>query len=601
MTSNPIAPTVAAGARTDDLAAGIADTILAGFDRHYRLFRYHAQQAKSRFEAGDFHGIRRLASERIAFYDQRVKEAVQRLHSEYQATAQSEVIWQAVKRHYVRRLSESHQPELAETFFNSVCCKILHRTYFNNDFIFVRPAVATDHLDAEPAAYRSYYPLLSGWRESVRGMLADFGLACPFIDVEQDIRLLLAAARAHLPAAFAPSPDCQIQVLSNLFYRNKGAYVIGRLINDADAVPFALPLLQDARGRLYVDAALFGSEMLESLFNFSRAYFMVDMEVPSAYVRFLRSLIPNKPDAEFYTMLGLQKQGKTLFYRDLLHHLSHSHDQFVIAPGIKGLVMGVFTLPSFPYVFKVIKDVRGKDISRDFIKSQYQLVKVHDRVGRMADTWEYSDVRFPLSRISEELLSELETTAPSLIERDGDSLVIRHMYIERRMTPLNIHLERVDATERARAIGEYGQAIKDMVAANIFPGDMLYKNFGVTRQGRVVFYDYDEVAYLTTCNFRRVPPPRTPEDEMASEPWYSVGPHDVFPEEFDSFLLGHSDIRKHFMAQHAELLDPEYWQDRQCRIRAGQLDDVFPYPERLRFGRGDSAQRAAAPTEETVQ
>ncbi|MEZ5660104.1 MAG: bifunctional isocitrate dehydrogenase kinase/phosphatase [Burkholderiaceae bacterium] len=572
-----------AGARSGDVAAEIAATILAGFDKHYALFRYHAQRAKSRFEVGDFHGIRRLASERIAFYDQRVREAVEHLQSEYAEQAQSERIWPKVKRYYVSLLARANQPELAETFFNSVCCKILHRTYFNNDFIFVRPAVATDHLDAKPSAYRSYYPLASSWREAVRQMLADFGIACPFIDIEHDIDQLLDAARRHFPSKFAPAPDCQIQVLSNLFFRNKGAYVLGRLINDAEITPFALPILRDAQGRIHIDAALFGSELMESLFNFSRAYFMVDMEVPSAYVRFLRSLIPNKPDAEFYTMLGLQKQGKTLFYRDLLHHLAHSHDQFVIAPGIKGLVMGVFTLPSFPYVFKIIKDVRGKDISREFIQSQYQLVKVHDRVGRMADTWEYSDVRFPLQRLSPELIEELEKTAPSLIERDGDSLAISHMYIERRMTPLNIHLERVDATERERAIREYGQAIKDMVAANIFPGDMLYKNFGVTRQGRVVFYDYDEVAYLTDCNFRRVPPPRTPEDEMASEPWYSVGPTDVFPEEFETFLLGHSDIRKHFMAHHAELFDPAYWQDRQRRVRAGELDDVFPYPRRYRF------------------
>ncbi|MEZ5738706.1 MAG: bifunctional isocitrate dehydrogenase kinase/phosphatase [Burkholderiaceae bacterium] len=297
----------------------------------------------------------------------------------------------------------------------------------------------------------------------------------------------------------------------------------------------------------------------------------------------MRSLIPNKPDAEFYTMLGLQKQGKTLFYRDQLHHLSHSHDQFVLAPGIKGLVMGVFTLPSFPYVFKYIKDKRGKDVSAEFIRKQYQLVKFHDRVGRMADTWEYSDVSFPRARMSAELLAELRNTAPSLIEEDGASVIIRHLYIERRMIPLNIYLEKAGTAEREAAIIEYGQAIKDMVAANIFPGDMLYKNFGMTRQGRVVFYDYDEVAYLTNCNFRKIPEPRTPEDEMSSEPWYKIGPHDVFPEEFGTFLLGHSDVRKHFLAHHQDLLDPAYWQGCQARIRAGHLDDVFPYPDRYRF------------------
>jgi len=282
-------------------------------------------------------------------------------------------------------------------------------------------------------------------------------------------------------------------------------------------------------------------------------------------------------------MLGLHKQGKTSFYRDLLHHLRHSNDQFVIAPGIKGLVMGVFTLPSFPYVFKIIKDKRRKDVSREFIQRQYQLVKFHDRVGRMADTWEYADVALPKSRLDPALIEELLDTAPSIIEDDGVSLRIRHVYIERRMVPLNMYLEQADAAQRERALIEYGDAIKQMVAADIFPGDMLYKNFGVTRQGRVVFYDYDEVAYVSDCNFRRIPPPRTPEDEMAAEPWYTVGPTDVFPEEFGTFLLGDPRVREAFMKHHADLLDASFWQEKQARIRAGELEDVFPYPESLRF------------------
>jgi isocitrate dehydrogenase kinase/phosphatase len=268
----------------------------------------------------------------------------------------------------------------------------------------------------------------------------------------------------------------------------------------------------------------------------------------------------------------------------------------VTAPGIKGLVMGVFTLPSFPYVFKIIKDRRSKDVSREFVQKQYQLVKFHDRVGRMADTWEYSDVPFPKARLDPALVAELRDTAPSIVEDDGDSLVIRHVYIERRMVPLNLYLERATDVERERAIVEYGDAIKQMVAADIFPGDMLYKNFGVTRQGRVVFYDYDEVAYVTDCNFRRIPQARTPEDEMASEPWYAIGPTDVFPEEFGTFLLGDPRIRAIFMRHHGDLLEAEFWQRKQARIRAGLLEDVFPYPESMRFRNRYHQPESAVPT-----
>ena len=564
-------------------AAAVAQSILVGFDRHYALFRYNAQQAKARYEAADWHAIRDLASERIEFYDARVREAVERIGREFGAARLETGNWQQVKRQYVSLLAEHRQPELAETFFNSVCAKVLHRTYFHNDFIFVRPGVATDYLDGKPPSYRAYYPAQAGFERSLRNMFIDLGLACPFVDIERDLARVLAALRAHMPEALEAAIDCQVHVLRTLFFRNKGAYLIGRYLNDGELLPFAIPILQDARRRLYLDTVLFGTERIETLFNFSRAYFMVDMEVPSAYVRFLKSLMPTKPESEIYTMLGLHKQGKTAFYRDLLAHLNHSDDRFVIAPGIKGLVMGVFTLPSFPYVFKIIKDTRRKDVSREFVKKQYQLVKVHDRVGRMADTWEYSDVPFPKDRLDPALLKELRETAPSLIEEDGTNIVIRHLYIERRMIPLNIYLEQSDDAQREHAIIEYGDAIRQMVAANIFPGDMLYKNFGMTRQGRVVFYDYDEVAYMTDCNFRRIPPPRTPEDEMASEPWYTVGPADVFPEEFGTFLLGDPRIRSLFMKHHAELLDAAFWQKKQAGIRAGLLEDVFPYPESMRF------------------
>lgn len=567
-------------------SAAIALAIRNGFDRHYALFRYNAQQAKSRYEAGDWHAIRKLARERIAFYDERVREAVELIGVQFRDSQLAADNWAQVKRHFVNLLAEHRQPELAETFFNSVCVKLLHRAYFRNDFIFVRPAVATDYLDSEPPSFRAYYPRSAGLFASLREVFVDMGLACPFLDIDRDLGLATQVIReaAELEGSESEWPsDCQLHVLRTLFFRNKGAYLIGRFVADGDVTPFAIPILQDSRRRLYLDTVLTGHERIDGLFNFSRAYFMVDMEVPSAYVRFLKTLMPTKPESELYTMLGLHKQGKTSFYRDLLHHLRHSNDQFVIAPGIKGLVMGVFTLPSFPYVFKIIKDKRRKDVSREFIQRQYQLVKFHDRVGRMADTWEYADVALPKSRLDPALIEELLDTAPSIIEDDGVSLRIRHVYIERRMVPLNMYLEQADAAQRERALIEYGDAIKQMVAADIFPGDMLYKNFGVTRQGRVVFYDYDEVAYVSDCNFRRIPPPRTPEDEMAAEPWYTVGPTDVFPEEFGTFLLGDPRVREAFMKHHADLLDASFWQEKQARIRAGELEDVFPYPESLRF------------------
>jgi isocitrate dehydrogenase kinase/phosphatase len=351
---------------------------------------------------------------------------------------------------------------------------------------------------------------------------------------------------------------------------------------------------------LVIDAALFGEDDFLMLFSFARAYFLVDMDIPSAYVQFLRSLMPRKPRAEIYNALGLAKQGKTLFYRDLLYHQRHSTDKFRIAPGIKGMVMLVFDQPSFPFVFKIIKDFYPppKDTTREQIQGKYLLVKQHDRVGRMADTLEYSNVAFPRERFEDELIEEIQKYAPSQIEinvrpdNGKQEVVIKHAYIERRMIPLNIYLQEAfdtgldeprAKTQMERAVIEYGNAIKDLVAANIFPGDMLWKNFGITRHGKVVFYDYDEIEYITDCNFRRVPPPRHEEDEMSGEVWYHVGPRDVFPETFGPFLLGNPAVREVFMKHHADLLDAEFWQKHKEKIAQGHVHDVFPYEADKRF------------------
>src|SRR5688572_3168581 len=441
------------------LAYDIAKALRDGFDRHYRLFRAESSRAKHRFETADWHGQQRAQRERIEFYDLRVSEAVARLEKEFKAGDQPMEVWHQVKLHFIGLLVDHHQPELAESFFNSVTTKILHRAYFQNDFIFVRPAISTEYIEPRGApTYRPYYPSHDTLADTIEQMLDDYGLQGSFANKRRDAERVAHAimGRFHQVKLRA---NFQIQVLSGLFYRNKGAYVVGKIMNGFVELPFSLPILHDRHGKFYVDAALFGEDDLQMLFSFARAYFMVDMEVPSACVQFLRSLMPRKPRAEIYNALGLAKQGKTLFYRDFLSHLNYSSDRFRIAPGIKGMVMLVFDLPSFPFVFKVIKDFYPpqKDTTREQIKGKYLLVKQHDRVGRMADTLEFSDVAFSRDRFEDELIEEIRKFAPSMLEigdRDGDGfeeVVIKHLYIERRMIPLNIYLqEAFEANEQGQ-------------------------------------------------------------------------------------------------------------------------------------------------------
>jgi isocitrate dehydrogenase kinase/phosphatase len=562
----------------------VAGLLLEGFDRHYALFRDCARAAKRDFEAGNWLGIGHLTRDRIDFYDRRVAETVERLERELRFTG-DDAFWARVKQRFIVLTVEHRQPECAETFFNTVSSKLLHRTYFHNRCLFVRPAASTEYLDDGAPAYRCYYPRRLGLRAALIDLVLDLTLDLRFADFRADLIHVLAAMRRRLPRPFVVDANCQVQVLASLLFRNQTAYAVGRVVNGVHTFPFVVAIKRRDDARLYVDALLTDATELALLFSANRAYFLVDMEVPSAYVEFLRAMLPDKTASELYSMLGLQKHGKTLFFRDFLHHLRHSTDRLVAAPGIRGLVMTVFTLPSYPYVFKVIRDriAPTKDTDAARVRQKYALVKHHDRAGRMTDTLEYSDVAIPRARFTDELLEELDRAIPSQLEHDGAYIVIRHVYIERRLAPLNLFLRTADVRSKRRAVRDYGNALKELAAINIFAGDLLFKNFGVTRYGRVVFYDYDEIEYLTDCTFRAIPSPPQGFDEMSGEPWYPVRAHDVFPEEFATFLLTDPAVRETFLAHHADLLDARWWQAMQRANGSGRPTEVLSYPDAVRF------------------
>lgn len=571
------------------LAKDIAKTILNGFNRHFEIFQSITSGSRERFESADWRAVQLASRERIVLYDHRVEETIGLVKELYGIKDLDQELWQGVKLCYMRLLATHKQPELAETFYNSVFCHQFPRVFYTNTFIFIRNGVSSSYIEGEDPSYLSYYPNRDGLRNCIRQMIEQAEFTLPFEDLERDIRNIYRVILKRFPDKKnrKPSLNFQLRVISSPFYRNKAAYIVGQAVNGRTDIGFLLAILNNEKGQLYVDTLLLGEEDLSVVFSYSQAYFMLCHQIPSAIISFLQSILPSRTRSELYSSIGFHKQSKADFYRDFLHHLNHSSDEFVIAPGIRGMVMMVFTLPSYNYVFKIIKDkfAPQKEFTRKVVEEKYQLVKRHDRVGRMADMLEYSDVMIPKDRFDPALIEELyETCASSIKEVDG-YLVFKHIYIERRMVPLNIYMETANDEELAHVIKDYGTAIKQLAAANIFPGDFLYKNFGVTRLGRVVFYDYDEINYMTECNFRKIPPPRFPEDMFSAEPWYSVEPLDVFPEEFGTFLLTNPKVKKTFMKYHSDLLDAEYWASIQTNIRNGIYDDVFPYSRSQRFKR----------------
>jgi len=567
-----------------NFAFAIAKTILNGFDRHIYLFGEITQSAQQRFNQCQWAEVQLAAKARNDFYDLRVAETLDTIKQDFLISELDHELWQAVKIAYIDLISSHFQSELAESFYNSVFCHLFERKYYHNAYIFVETSC---HLSQRtpPKIFKRYQPSVKGLYQTIVDIMNHDEFSLPYENLKRDINTLIKAFRQQAHKTRHPLDDLQFEILDFVFYRNKGAYIIGQVISPSGTTPFIVTVLNNEKGGLYIDALLTEGESMAVIFGFARAYFFVDCQHPHALVDFLKDLIPHKTRADLYSAIGFHKQGKTQFYRDFLHHLDVSNDQFILAAGIKGMVMSVFTLPSYPYVFKIIKDKfsPSKNMTKKDVKGKYRLVKLHDRVGRMADTMEYSEVAFPKNRFSEELLEELTKVASSIIRYENDLIIIQHLYIERRMVPLNLYL--ADATDEQldEAIYGYGKAIKQLISANIFPGDMLLKNFGVTRHARVIFYDYDEITYMDEVNFRVKPIPITEEQIYAAEPWYSVDPGDMFPEELATFALANPRYKAAFIKHHPELLEASFWQQCQKNVANGIIEDVFPYPDNLRF------------------
>ena len=580
MTQPPIPP----GARqaAARLARDCATAVVDVFDEYHERFRLVARRAARHFRARDWPAVRDDATERLRLYARSVDHAIAQVVRRARDVSADRRLWMLMREEYGSLAAGRADREIAETFFSSVTRRRFDTAGVDREIEFQQSPSAPFNGLSENAAHRSCSGA-GGARQLAADILADLGHA--LADLNGDAQRVGDAIVRGVREALGEASVVRADVLTTLFYRNKGAYLVGQLHCTGDRrLPLALALISDDDG-IVVDAVLTSADELSIVFGFAWSYFHVDVSSPSATVAFLAELMPQKRIDELYTSIGYNKHGKTELYRTLVHHLAQPDARFEDAPGVKGLVMTVLTLPSLNIVFKIIKDRIGapKRTTRKHVMDQYQRVFLRDRVGRLADAQLFQGLALPRECFPGPLLAELLQVAPTAVHLDGDRVVLEHAYTERRVRPLNLYVNEVAPDRAQTAILDYGQCIKDLAAANIFAGDLLLKNFGVTRHGRVIFYDYDELAPLTECRFRRVPEARSIDDELAAEPWFSVAEHDVFPEEFAPFMVPDGDLRDAFLAVHGDLLRPDWWRSVQERVRNGELVDTFPYPAARRL------------------
>ena len=574
------------------LAALCADAAQRAFADYESRFYEITRRARQRFLASDWAGSYADAGERLRLYSEVLDNLTDEVRALMGDRLTKRAIWKAIKAVYSSLIARSASWEIAESFFNSLTRRVFTTAGVDQAIEFVD----TDFDAPATISAHELSRVYSGGRldELLCRLLSDTSAGGfaeeEWADLRGSAKLAAERIKANLFGADSARSDVTLEVLSHVFYRGGGAYFVGRVVWNSDSTPLALCLRHIDKHGLELDAVLLGEVDLAILFSYTRAYFRVELACPYELVRYLRQLMPRKRLVDLYNAIGFHRHGKTELYRDFVAHLRTSADRFVPAEGARGMVMLVFTLPSYDLVFKLIKDRFDppKEGDRNDVIRRYRLVFEHDRAGRLVEAHEFEHLRFSRDRFDPVLLADLRKHAASTVRFEADDVVLGHVYLERRVQPLNLFFNQGDDRAAAAAACDYAQAIKDLAASNIFPGDILTKNFGVTRHGRVVFYDYDELCFLIDCNFRDLPQPSTHEEEMAAEPWFSVRENDIFPEEFLQFLRFPDKARASLLEQHADLFTPSFWRRMQEKLRAGEIPEVFPYntERRLMSGRG---------------
>ncbi|MBT8141555.1 MAG: bifunctional isocitrate dehydrogenase kinase/phosphatase, partial [Gammaproteobacteria bacterium] len=558
-----------------------AREIFNGFLGYNQDFRSVTLRAKARFESQNWYASQRDQAKRIELYDEWVWRLVEEMREELGRHASDPSVWAQIKSAYVHEISEYQEQEFTKTYYNSITRRLFKTEGTNPQVEFVAldldPIKNVQH-NVPSICYRYENDLQSLFAE----VLDNYAFKANYIDKLHSAEFLSDQVKKYNLDPYPERELHHVEIIQAVFYQNTRAYLVGKIVFNSTAVPFAIALKNIETG-IKVDAVVQTQRDFSILFGYTRSYFHVDLETVSEMVDYLHELLPHKPVAELFTVLGRAKQGKTERYRDLMQHMETAKDQFIIAPGDAGLVMAVFTLPSYDVVFKVIRDKFGypKTSTRKEVMQRYQLVFKKDRAGRLVDAQEFRHLRFKLDRFEQKLLDELLKTCGNSVEIQNEYLLIKHSYIERRMQPLNLYLQQCDDETAEDVIVDFGQSIKDLAANNIFPGDLLLKNFGVTSNRRVIFYDYDELCLLQECNFRKFPKARSYEQQMASDAWFYVADNDVFPEQFTEFLGLEGRSLEVFMQHHADVLDFEFWKELQAKHEEDALIEFLPYRNAL--------------------
>ena len=569
----------------EHIPGGAAGLIQIEFEAYRAEFLAITGRAQSRFEKREWNAVLSDAEQRIDLYHHYLDIVEPQMRALLTERVHDYGIWESIKSEYCNAYLENYHADMALIFFYSVMRRLYLETgdsiEYSDDEI--RQSVTAETAQDPNRPIRNY-PADSPadiTPELIREIVDDFRFQAAFQNLYKDATLAAGMLKPQLGKILGERRIDRIEMIKSAFFRNKAAYLMGRVVSGTVIVPLVLVLLNPPEG-IVIDAVLSEEADLSNIFTSARSNFHINTSAYREVFEFLESIAPSRPRAYIYTSIGFIHPGKLQLVHELRQHIAQTQEKFEVAKGVPGTVMIVYALPTFSYVFKVIRDVSTKNTfrGRPHVVGQYWRVHRMDRVGRMLDIMTFHNLRFAQSSFEAELLDELLRDAPSSVRIENECVVFRYLYAARQIIPLDVYLADPDLPEavKAKAAIDYGYAVKDLAAAGSFVGDYLPKNFGVNRLGRVILYDYDDLDNLVSWNFRSLPDPPPWAETLPYEDWLSRSERDVFPEHDFRIFTVPAHGRAAFLKHHADLLGPVFWNSIKSELESGKVPEFCPYP-----------------------
>lgn len=554
----------------------------------YKEFLMIIDLAKVAFEKRDFASSVHVSSRRLSLYSASIVNVSRRLQRAYPEIQGDTECWQGIEAHYLRLIKDEYAEDIGKAYLHSLRRKIYQDEWHAADYSFSEMTSRDEAIFSE--VLRSYELESELTEEIIESILNIPQFIRSYGDMPQERQRVLQRIVENLARSRHRADRLvRVEMINAGFYRNRGAYLVGRMIFDSgNFVPLIIALLNDESG-LFVDAVLTSETYAHNIFSSALANFHVTSSYYHQVSALLKSIMPRRPLGLHYSTIGYNHLGKVAVMSDLESEIRDSDVGLETAVGSPGTVAMGFAAKNSAYSLKVIRDKPTKSYKWgefggvESVIRKYTRVHEINRTGSMLDSIIYYKIRLDRRWFSADLLEELLTEASETVSLVDDDVVFKYLIVQIKLTPLPVYLETATEKQAETAIANLGYCIKNNAAANIFNRDLDARNYGIGSYSKVYLFDYDALEDLTEVKIRTNLDREDGEEDIPD--WYFEEGVVFLPEELISGLcIPQRRLSDMFARRHHNLLTTQYWTEIQQDLLNGTVPSVSVYPDYERLG-----------------